>query len=54
VTVHAALANSITWGGWKWTSYIALGLIAATANVLNGALLARRPAHSRNYPEVGS
>ena len=32
-----------TWGGWKWTgSFTTVDLIAATSNVLNGALLARQ------------
>jgi uncharacterized membrane protein YeiH len=40
--------------GWKWTgSFTTLDLIAAFTNGLNGALLARRPDHYKNFTVVG-
>ena len=50
-----ALAASVHWGsGWKWTgNFTALDLIAAATNALNGALLARRPDHYKNFTIVG-
>jgi uncharacterized membrane protein YeiH len=51
---HDVLAAGITIGGFKWTgSYTTIDLIAATTNALNGALLARRPDHYRNFTIVG-
>ena len=48
------LAAGITLGGWKWTGNLtAINLIAATTNALNGALLARRPDHYKNFTVVG-
>jgi len=49
------LATSVHWwSGWKVTgSFTTLDLIAATTNALNGALLARRPDHYKNYTIVG-
>jgi len=48
------LAAGITIGGFKWTgSFTTIDLIAATTNALNGALLARRPDHYRNFTVVG-
>ncbi|HEY6425640.1 MAG TPA: TRIC cation channel family protein, partial [Acidimicrobiales bacterium] len=48
------LATSVTVGGWKWTgSFTTLDLIAAGTNALNGALLARRPDHYKNWTVVG-
>jgi uncharacterized membrane protein YeiH len=48
------LATGITIGGFKWTgSFTTIDLIAATTNALNGALLARRPDHYRNFTVVG-
>jgi uncharacterized membrane protein YeiH len=42
------------WHGWKWTgSFTTLDLIAASTNALNGALLARRPDHYKNFTIVG-
>ena len=35
------------------TSFFVIDLIAATTNAFNGALLARRPTHYRNYTRVG-
>lgn len=41
-------------GGWKWTgNFTTLDLIAAGTNALNGALLARRPDHYKNFTVVG-
>ena len=41
-------------GGWKWTgNFTTLDLIAAATNALNGALLARRPDHYKNFTIVG-
>jgi uncharacterized membrane protein YeiH len=41
-------------GAWKFTgSQTSLDLVAASTNALNGALLARRPDHYRNYTVVG-
>lgn len=51
---HAVLANTIDTGGWKWTGDLTvLDLIAAGTNALNGALLARRPDHYKNFTVVG-
>lgn len=36
-----------------WGGYTPIDLIAATTNALNGALLARRPDHYKNYTIVG-
>jgi len=48
------LGQAVTFGGWKWTgSFTTIDLIAASTNALNGALLARRPDHYRNYTIVG-
>ena len=48
------VAQSIHWGGFTWTGdFTTLDLIAATTNALNGALLARRPDHFRNFTIVG-
>jgi len=48
------LAAGITIGGFKWTgSFTTIDLIAATTNALNGALLARRPDHYKNFTIVG-
>lgn len=54
VTGQGILAAGITVGGFKWTGdFTAIDLIAATTNALNGALLARRPDHYRNFTIVG-
>ena len=51
---HAVLASSITWGDWSLAGdFTTIDLIAATTNALNGALLARRPDHYRNFTVVG-
>ena len=48
------LATTVHWGGWTWTGdFTTIDLIAASTNALNGALLARRPDHYRNYTIVG-
>ena len=48
------LASSVHWGGFKWSgSYTAIDLIAASTNALNGALLARRPDHYKQFTVVG-
>ena len=45
---------AITMGGWKFTGHFTtVDLIAASTNALNGALLARRPDHYRNFTFVG-
>jgi uncharacterized membrane protein YeiH len=44
----------IDWGSWKFTGDLtAIDLLAATTNALNGAILARRPDHYRNFTIVG-
>jgi uncharacterized membrane protein YeiH len=54
VADHTVLASSITWGDWSLTgNFTTIDLIAATTNALNGALLARRPDHYRNFTVVG-
>ena len=51
---HMLLASSIHFGGWKWTgSDTTIDLIAAGTNALNGALLARRPDHYKNFTVIG-
>ncbi len=50
----AAAAQGVHIGGFQWTgNFTTLDLIAATTNALNGALLARRPDHYRNFTIVG-
>jgi uncharacterized membrane protein YeiH len=51
----AILAAGVVWfHGWKWTgNFTTLDLIAAGTNALNGALLARRPDHYKNFTVVG-
>lgn len=50
-----ALAAGVEWlHGWTWTGNLtAVNLIAAATNALNGALLARRPDHYKNWTVVG-
>lgn len=49
-----SLATAVHWGGFQWTGdFTAVDLIAATTNALNGALLARRPDHFRQFTVVG-
>jgi uncharacterized membrane protein YeiH len=52
--VLAAGAVPIHWGGFKWHgSYTTIDLIAASTNALNGALLARRPDHFKQFTIIG-
>lgn len=47
-------AQSINFGGWKWVGdQTLIDLIAASTNALNGALLARRPDHFRQFTLIG-
>lgn len=53
LAVLPATAN-VTWGGYKWTGdFTFVDLMAASTNALNGALLARRPDHYKNFTVVG-
>ena len=53
-TTAVLAAGGIHVGGWEWTGdFTALDLIAAGTNALNGALLARRPDHYKNFTIVG-
>ena len=48
------IADGITLGGFTWTgNFTTIDLIAAGTNALNGALLARRPDHFKNWTIVG-
>lgn len=49
------LASSVTFfKGWDLSgSFTTIDLVAATTNALNGALLARRPDHYKNFTIVG-
>jgi uncharacterized membrane protein YeiH len=52
--VSALLATSVHWGGFRWHGeFTTVDLIAASTNALNGALLARRPDHYRQFTVVG-
>jgi uncharacterized membrane protein YeiH len=54
LSAAAAQAQGIHFGGFTWTgNFTTIDLIAATTNALNGALLARRPDHYRNFTIVG-
>ena len=47
-------ASSVHWGGFSGRGgFTTIDLIAASTNALNGALLARRPDHYRNFTVVG-
>lgn len=54
---HGLLASSGTvtfFQGWDFTgNYTFVDLVAASTNALNGALLARRPDHFKNFTIVG-
>ena len=52
---HLVLATTVNWfTGWKFTGHFTtVDLIAASTNALNGALLARRPDHYKNFTIVG-
>jgi uncharacterized membrane protein YeiH len=44
----------IDWGGFKWHgSFTTIDLMAASTNALNGALLARRPDHFKQFTVIG-
>jgi uncharacterized membrane protein YeiH len=48
------LPADINWGAWAFFGSLTfIDLIAATTNALNGALLARRPDHYRNFTFIG-
>lgn len=48
------IASGLTLGDWSFVGNLTLvDLIAATTNALNGALLARRPDHFRNFTFIG-
>jgi hypothetical protein len=48
------MVGAITFGHWiLWGNVTTIDLIAAATNALNGALLARRPDHFRNFTIVG-
>ena len=51
----ALLASAaLHWGGFKWHgNFTTIDLIAASTNSLNGALLARRPDHYKQFTIVG-
>jgi uncharacterized membrane protein YeiH len=54
IDLLATATIPIEWGGFKWTGeFTTIDLIAATTNALNGAILARRPDHYRNFTIVG-
>lgn len=47
-------ADGVKFGGFDWSGqFTMVDLIAASTNALNGALLARRPDHYRNFTIVG-
>ena len=54
---HLLLASGMPvnfFHGWKFTgNFTAVDLVAASTNALNGALLARRPDHYKNFTRVG-
>jgi uncharacterized membrane protein YeiH len=46
--------NPVTFGGFKWSGdFTTIDLIAASTNALNGAILARRPDHYKQFTVVG-
>jgi uncharacterized membrane protein YeiH len=50
----ASSVPPVTFGGFDFTGdFTTLDLIAASTNALNGALLARRPDHYKNFTVVG-
>jgi len=50
----ASTTPSVTFGGFDLTgNFTTLDLVAASTNALNGALLARRPDHYKNFTVVG-
>ena len=53
-TAALLATEPIQWGGFKWHgSFTTVDLIAASTNALNGALLARRPDHFKQFTVVG-
>src|SRR5215510_3540351 len=49
-----ATTATVHWGGFKWHgNFTTIDLIAASTNALNGALLARRPDHYKQYSIIG-
>ncbi len=47
-------ASTVTVGGFEWVGdFTTIDLIAASTNALNGALLARRPDHYKQFTVVG-
>ncbi|MBO0693313.1 MAG: TRIC cation channel family protein [Acidimicrobiaceae bacterium] len=47
-------ATSVTFWNWHYSgNFTAIDLIAASTNALNGALLARRPDHYKNFTIIG-
>lgn len=56
MTFHLVYGSAIVnwFTGWKFTGHFTtVDLIAASTNALNGALLARRPDHYKNFTVVG-
>jgi uncharacterized membrane protein YeiH len=54
LTAPGLLAAAVHWGGFQWTgNFTAVDLVAASTNALNGALLARRPDHYKQFTMVG-
>ncbi|GAB3787578.1 trimeric intracellular cation channel family protein [Nocardioides ungokensis] len=54
MTSPEIVTAGITMGDFQWTGdFTTIDLIAASTNALNGALLARRPDHYRNFTVVG-
>src|SRR5690349_6121062 len=55
LTIPLLADSSVHWfTGWQFTgSFTAVDLIAASTNALNGALLARRPDHYKNFTVIG-
>ena len=52
--MNGLLATAVHWGGFEWHgSFTTIDLIAASTNALNGALLARRPDHYKQFTVVG-
>ena len=52
--VTSLIATDVAVGDFKWTgSFTTVDLIAASTNALNGALLARRPDHYKQFTIVG-
>jgi len=54
MTTALFTALPVHWGGFQWSgNFTTVDLIAASTNALNGALLARRPDHYKQYSIVG-